>query len=461
MPKTCCVPKCHSRGDREIGISFFHFPTDPQIRKEWIYMIRRNPGKDFNLGKHTLVCSLHFKEDDMVVRSGDCLTKRLLHTGAVPSVFPFHPSEHVSKKVHKYKKKKQLPTPTGTKSVPTRAIVGKSQVQDDHAYCTESLTEEETQSALQEARQQVEELKAEVQMLMKCRFLSIDTMCNNDNYIRHLTGFKSFRKLETFFNLLEPYMEKGNTSYKRTAMAFSAKNEFFLTMTRLRRGWSEKDLAVFFNVSVSTANSIFITWLNLLHVTLESLLTWTSKGNAASRTPDSFKPKSPNMYVIIDTTKICVERAPSLVHQSAMFSNNKNHNTYKYLVGISPDQSVTFVSELYEDSVSDEELVQNSGFLDLVEPGDEEMTDKGFKMSAEPKSKGPSLAVIPMKTSAVRRKKNRVAHKTQDIASAPECVKSVLSQINCFKIFEGTVPLSLADCVSQMWVVCGLLINFL
>ena len=51
-----------------------------------------------------------------------------------------------------------------------------------------------------------------------------------------------------------------------------------------------------------------------------------------------------------------------------------------FLVGIMPSGVITFVSETYEGSISDRKLVEVSGLLELLEPGDEIMADKGFQI---------------------------------------------------------------------------------
>lgn len=64
------------------------------------------------------------------------------------------------------------------------------------------------------------------------------------------------------------------------------------------------------------------------------------------------------------------------------FSNYKNYNTYKGLVGISPNCVITFVSSLFPGSISDKALTRKSRVLDLLE-GDSVMADRGFDIEED------------------------------------------------------------------------------
>ena len=64
--------------------------------------------------------------------------------------------------------------------------------------------------------------------------------------------------------------------------------------------------------------------------------------------------------------------------QQMTFSSYKNDNTYKALIGISPSGAITFISKLFSGSISDKELTRQSGILDLLQPGDSVMADRGF-----------------------------------------------------------------------------------
>lgn len=50
----------------------------------------------------------------------------------------------------------------------------------------------------------------------------------------------------------------------------------------------------------------------------------------------------------------------------------------KSLVGITPSGATAFVKELYPGSTSDKEITAKSSILDILQAGDEIMSDKGF-----------------------------------------------------------------------------------
>ena len=88
-----------------------------------------------------------------------------------------------------------------------------------------------------------------------------------------------------------------------------------------------------------------------------------------------------------------MKRPSSLDNQSACYSQYKSRTTMKALIGITPSGATAFVSELYPGSISDKEIVKRSGLLEVLQPGDEIMADKGFLIQDELVSVGATLVM--------------------------------------------------------------------
>lgn len=158
--------------------------------------------------------------------------------------------------------------------------------------------------------------------------------------------------------------------------------EFFLTSSHLRQGFSETHLSHLFNVSQATVSRIVISWINFMCLRFGVLNMWPSREAVNRKMPEDFRKLYPSTRVIIDCTEVKCAMPSSLLLNSELFSAYKNHTTLKGLVGISPSGAITFISQLYTGSISDRETVERSGMLDLpFNEGDSMMADKGFTIS--------------------------------------------------------------------------------
>ena len=329
------------------------------------------------------------------------------------------------------------------------------------AACSETLSAEEK---LEQKTKECEVLK---QQLTMEKFL-VSRFSKDNEMIKFYTGFTSYTLFLTFFHCIEPsakymvsmYNQKGDTislaGRKRSILLI---DELFMFLCRLRVGLLEQDLAVRFNCSVSTVSRKLLTWANFLYFVLGRIPIWLSRQKIDSLMPDCFKTLYPKTRIIIDCTEIKTQKPSSLVLNSQMYSTYKGSCTLKCLLGIAPHGQITFISPLYTGCMSDVEITKYSGLLDLLEPCDDVMADKGFTLRKLLSAKGVTLKIPPFLQG-----KHQFSHleiqETEQIAKLRIHIERVNRMVKEFRFFDTPVPLSLLGTANQLWTVACLLTNF-
>ena len=186
---------------------------------------------------------------------------------------------------------------------------------------------------------------------------------------------------------------------------------------------------------------------------------WMSRSKVDKWMPPCFKKWYPTTRVIIDGTEFFIEKPSSLARQSATWSSYKNHNTFKVLVGISPDGTMMYISHLYEGSMSDVDLVQQCGLLTLLESGDSVMADKGFDIQHLLSGLGVRLNIPPFRRGEQQFTPDDVM-KTKKIAAVRIHVERAINRMKQYALVNGVIPNSLWDIADQLVFVAGYLTNF-
>ena len=120
---------------------------------------------------------------------------------------------------------------------------------------------------------------------------------------------------------------------------------------------------------------------------------------------------------------------------------------------------MTFVSAVFEGSASDRQITEESGLLELLEPGASIMADKGFQTQDNCTSIGVKVNIPPKRQGERQMLASEVAS-TKKIAGTRIHVERKMQRIKCFAILSKELPDSMFDRIGQIVFVCAMLTNF-
>lgn len=156
--------------------------------------------------------------------------------------------------------------------------------------------------------------------------------------------------------------------------SLTVQDQFLLTLVKLRLYQSDLELSLLFNIDAGHVLSVFITWINFMYLQWSEINMWPSRELVNFHMPPDFKHKYPKTRVILDCIECPIKKPADMSDRKITFSTSKNRNTVKVLVGMTPGGLVSFVSSsTCGGSVSNRQLIEESGIVEKCDPGDEVM----------------------------------------------------------------------------------------
>lgn len=165
---------------------------------------------------------------------------------------------------------------------------------------------------------------------------------------------------------------------------------------KLKLNPGDQDLAFRFGVNQSTVSRYFKKWIDVMYVRLCPLVKWPDRGKLLQTMPMEFRKRyHGKCVIIIDCFEVFMERPTNLTAHAQIWSNYKHHNTAKFLIGISPQGAITFISKGWGGRfrVSGVFLTEHCGLLEKLSPGDLILADRGFNIYD---SAGPFCAEVKL-----------------------------------------------------------------
>ena len=244
------------------------------------------------------------------------------------------------------------------------------------------------------------------------------------------------------------------------ARKWTFEEDFFLALVILKTGRFHYDLAREFGTNESYVSRTFTTWINFLDAELKDLFELKVNQDDLYYVPPCFH-EYDSLNLVIDCTELITQRASNLQARKETYSNYKNRDTIKFLVGLSPNMTVNYVSKAFGGRASDKFITLSSeNLMEFLPPGSSVMADRGFLVKQEFSDLGVELIMPSFKGSQRSQMTSEECSSSEHIASARIHIERIIQRIRTFHILDSTIRLAQKDVVEQIFVVCAYLANY-
>lgn len=250
-----------------------------------------------------------------------------------------------------------------------------------------------------------------------------------------------------------------HVSYHERGQILSNRDAILVVLMAIRSGMAHFMIADMFGVDKSCVSRILARFIPAISECMKKIIYWPSSDRIRFRLPHSFKAYHHTVESIIDCFEIQIKKPSSAMTQSMTWSEYKKCNTVKYLVSVTPDGFINFISTGKPGRCSDIEILRGSGYLDNLRPGMTVLADRGFKeVEADLSARGCHLS----RPASVGQGEQLSASKVKEmkiIAGLRIHVERVIRRIRVYKILDmhSCLPLSMIDLIDDIvYIVSGL-----
>ena len=207
-------------------------------------------------------------------------------------------------------------------------------------------------------------------------------LSNDDKKTRFYTGMANWATFLVIFNLCKPAVELFKVH------SLSLEDQLILTLMRLRLNLHEQDLAYRFSISQSTVSTYITKWIDVMYVRLaRNFMLWPGREELLLSMPMCFRSHFKTCVSIIDCFEIPLQRFLDLHDRASTFSSYKGRATVKFLISITPQGTISYISQAYGGRSTDVHITGDDKYVAIAEdvnffsnliPGDQVLADRGF-----------------------------------------------------------------------------------
>ena len=333
-----------------------------------------------------------------------------------------------------------LPAPSDTSSSLLAATPSSASISPINCTVPLVVQYQSLQEDYQSRQSELKELKDKLESVTHSAgrgFPDQTSLKEDDKLTSQYTGLPNYDVLMAVFRMVEKCIPESNQRAK-----LSKFHCFMLVLMKLRMNPSNYDLAFRFCVHETTVSRCLNKWIQIMDARLSCLIQWPNTDSLHKTMPWCFQVNyGMKVTSIIDCFELFIEKPGDLMSKTATWSQYKHYTTVKYLISITPQGTVSFLSKGYGGRVLDKFITIHSGYLDNIHQGDVTLADRGFNVEEVIGYKGATLNIPAFTQGKVQLSPEEV-ESTRRIANVRIHVERVIGAVRQkFKILSATTPL--------------------
>lgn len=402
--------------------------------------------KDKQPNKYSRVCSCHFK--DGLRKNLPAISERNKHKhfDLLPGADPKPPPT----KKPKTKPDTKLPTVENVLAEIKENINTTTSINEDH-----SLNNSRDTSLLEIELDITSRELAKHQQQRSYQRAHYSAANLSTDVVRMETGLPTKDVFQIVVNYVSRFQENINYYAGWKVDTITLEDQVFITLIKLKQNYTNLHLAQLFSCSVATIANIVLTFVHVLHSLLfKDITTIPSREKNKMCSPSSFSQYS-SCRIIIDCTDMEIAAPKLMSQQCATYSSYRGMNSFKVIIGVAPNAVITYVSNLYPGSISDKQIVKESGLLNHLCTGDLILADKGFLIQ-DIVPRGVSVNIPPFLSNGKFTESE--ARATKAIARCRIHVERANARLKSFRILNF-IPSFLRCHADKLCQLCAALVN--
>ena len=172
------------------------------------------------------------------------------------------------------------------------------------------------------------------------------------------------------------------------------------------------------------------------------MLKWPSRDDLLATTPMSFRQHlKTKVVVIVDCFEVFCHKPKNHMAKAETFFSCKHHNTVQFLIGVTPQGVISFVSKAWGGRTPDKHLTDNCGIMKYLLPGDVMLADRGFDVGDSAALFGATVE-IPAFTKGKKQLSAFDVERSRKLASVRVHVERVIGLLRKkYTILQSILPL--------------------